>query len=148
MTTLDKISAADKKLLRRLATGDELVRCQTRAAIGNRLPVYRWNELERPVPAERVEKLAASGLVAGFEDIQITAKGHQALEPRAPIIHFHWMGAYWSCHEATWLQLQAAIESDQPFDLAALGIKELRSRPRRFVKLRDVQLSGQEGAAR
>lgn len=54
-------------------------------------------------------------------------------------VRFHWMGAYWSCAPLAWAALRAAVETEQPFDLHAMGCRELKCRPHGNIeKLRDV----------
>lgn len=56
------------------------------------------------------------------------------------LVHFTWMGAYYSCSRAVWDDLQRAIANDQPFDLDELGARELRRRPAgRCLELHDVE---------
>lgn len=56
-------------------------------------------------------------------------------------VHFSWMGAYWSCTPEAWDTLQAAIAENKPFDLYALGARELRSRPAGArLALRDTEV--------
>lgn len=45
-------------------------------------------------------------------------------------VHFSWMGAYWSCTTEVWAVLQQCVESDTGFNLAELGVRELRTRPK------------------
>jgi len=60
-------------------------------------------------------------------------------------VHFRWMGAYWSCAQPTWAALLTAVEAEQPFDLYAMGCRELRCRPRGSVeKLCDVVIRTRE----
>jgi len=51
-------------------------------------------------------------------------------------VYFRWMNAYWSATARQWAQLVHATETDQAFDLDAMGVRELKQRPKAGTVLR------------
>lgn len=69
-----------RKTLIRMAAGGSLGRDHARGSmLGDRNVVYRWNEIDPPIPAASIQKLIDAGWVEGYQLVEITAKGRAVL---------------------------------------------------------------------
>lgn len=53
-----------------------------------------------------------------------------AIDTTDCLVHFSWMGSYWSCSSEVWDHLQQRVEVLTAFDLYTLKVRELHSRPK------------------